>query len=215
MTALLDEHGQPKNLFFNHDKIINRGIDELIGICRGAIADGCVVFKEAEFIVKWMENNKLIANQWPANIIYPRIKKMLLDNTLDREEQIELLELLTRIVGGEIIEDQQEVHSTTLPLDQNHPKLIYPAHTFCFTGKFIYGTRSKCQNEVIQRGGLINPSNSLTKNTNYLIIGTVGSRDWLHSSFGLKIKEAIKLKKSGSNLYIIAEKDWIVSLECI
>ncbi len=47
-----------------------------------------------------MERNRNAANEWPANVLYARIRRMLADDHLDEDESVELLELLREITGG-------------------------------------------------------------------------------------------------------------------
>lgn len=56
-----------------------------------------------------------------------------------------------------------------------------------FTGKFAYGTRADCEREVSDRGSLCELT--VTRRTSFLVIGTFGSEDWAHSSYGRKISE--------------------------
>ena len=67
-------------------RIQDRLIDELIGVCRGVIADGVVDESEAIFIGQWIEQHREVADRWPANIVYARVTEMLKDGILSAEE---------------------------------------------------------------------------------------------------------------------------------
>ena len=56
-------------------RIADRGVDEMIGICRGMIADGRVVQSEAEYILHWLEANKEAASRWPCNLLAARAQE--------------------------------------------------------------------------------------------------------------------------------------------
>ena len=56
--------------------------------------------------------------------------------------------------------------------------------------------------------GLYKFSKNVTQNIHYLIIGSIGSDDWIHSSFGRKIEKALQFKKQGKNIIIISEDHW-------
>jgi hypothetical protein len=45
-----------------------------------------------------------------------------------------------------------------------------------------------------------------------LIVGTFGSRDWVHTSFGRKIEKAVTYRRAGQRLAIISEDHWAGSL---
>jgi hypothetical protein len=53
----------------------------------------------------------------------------------------------------------------------------------------------------------------VTKRTDYLVIGTFGSRDWVHTSFGRKIEKAVSLRGSGSGIAIAVEDHWVQCVE--
>ena len=54
--------------------------------------------------------------------------------------------------------------------------------------------------------GLVHPR--VVAYSDYLVIGTLASRDWAHTSHGRKIESAIKANEEGSAIKIIAEEDW-------
>ena len=64
-------------------RIQDRLIDELIGICRGVIADDEVDEREAIFIGQWIEQHRDVADRWPVNVLYARLKEMLKDGVLN------------------------------------------------------------------------------------------------------------------------------------
>lgn len=203
-----DQNGQPLNRHFSRGRLSDRNIDELIGLCKGILADGLVVQQEAEFLQRWLDANRDIADQWPANILYQRINHALHDGHLDDQESHDLLETLLDITGG----PSQNAHielpmATTLPLNNPQPDLIFPNHLFCITGKFAFGNRASVTQEIIDRGGLI--SNGITKSVSYLLIGSIGSTDWIHSSYGRKIEKAVEYRDNlNSTLAIICEEHW-------
>ena len=63
---------------------------------------------------------------------------------------------------------------------------------------------------IEERGGSI--KDSCSKKTHYLVIGTFGSEEWLHSTHGTKIIRAVKLKQTGIPIAIVSEKHWTAML---
>ncbi|BBP99114.1 hypothetical protein BSFA1_42430 [Burkholderia sp. SFA1] len=207
MSAQLDQDGQPLIRAFRGQAVSERKLDELIGIVKGVLADGSVSQGEAEFLLRWMESNRDVAALWPASVIYPRISAALADGVLDLREEGELLELLLQTVGGNKAPDQGESsNSTTLPLTRPAREVVFAERTFCFTGKFFSGTRDWCHRQVHERGGI--PADGITKKLHYLVIGEIGSRDWLHSTYGTKIQKAASYATSGAPLIIVSEEHW-------
>ncbi|KDR40825.1 BRCT domain-containing protein [Caballeronia glathei] len=211
MPNLLDQDGQPLIRAYRAEAVTNRRIDELIGIIKGVTADGEVSHGEAEYLLQWMESNRDVASAWPANVLYPRIAEALSDGVLDLHEQGELLGMLIQAVGGnKAPQSGGSSDSTTLPLTRPYPDLSFVDRSFCFTGKFYSGTRDWCHKQVATRGGL--PADGITKKLHYLVIGEIGSRDWLHSTYGTKIQKAVDYAASGVPLVIVSEEHWAAQL---
>lgn len=174
--------------------------------------DGAVTDDEAQFLLKWLNANRHVATQWPANRLYTRVREMLVDRTLDIDEQGELLELLHGMVGGPVpVGERVASFSSTLPLCVPPPAIEFRGRQFVLTGKFATGSRKQCEAAVTMRGGLV--KGSLSRSTSYLVIGVMGSADWLHSTHGRKIEEAVGLRSQGHTIGIVSEEHWARALE--
>jgi NAD-dependent DNA ligase len=190
--------------YIHNDRLVQRDIDQLLGICEFALQDGHIDQFEAENILIWLNNHRGCINEWPAKILYDRLNTMLADKKLDDDEQGDLLSLVMQIArppsqSGDII-------PTSLPLDNPPPNITIVNHSFCFTGVFDYGSRDACQSAITQRGG--SALKNVTKKLNYLVIGNIGSEFWKFSSFGNKIAAAIDLREAGQPIKIISEQHW-------
>jgi hypothetical protein len=49
---------------------------------------------------------------------------------------------------------------------------------------------------------------SVTQKTDYLLLGSMASADWKHSSFGRKIEKACEYRAKGLPIAIVAEDYW-------
>jgi NAD-dependent DNA ligase len=96
--------------------------------------------------------------------------------------------------------------SSTLPLCSPAPEIAFPGALFVVTGTFAYGPRAAVVATIEQRGGEVRPS--VTKKTDFLVIGEIGSQAWRHSSYGRKIEAAVTIRDSGAPLRIVAEPHW-------
>lgn len=150
--------------------------------------------------------NKEIAEHWPANVLFARIMAMLEDHVLDDDEQLELLETLHQIIGKDPTKPGQTNTPTSLPLCSPAPELVFQGMLFCFTGKFVTGSRKQVEGLAVSRGAQIKPNP--TQDTDYLVIGSVGSTDWIHSTHGRKIEKAVELKTKGFPIGIVSEEHW-------
>ena len=191
-----------------HDKrLIQRELDELVGVCKGALFDGHISQLEADGLYDWLHANPHCLDTWPASVLYDRLHEMLRDGVLDSEEQHELLGLVSHIARPDRDDGRPR---SALPIDTPPPPITLEGHSFCFTGVFDFGSRAQCQQAVQDRGGIAVAS--ITKKLHYLVIGNVGSEFWSHSSFGDKIAKAVDYRERGCPIIIVAEDHWVAHL---
>lgn len=194
-------------------RVSERSVDELIGLCRGILADGRIVQAEADFLLSWMKANQANCMEWPMNMLFGRLSAMLEDAVLDPSEETELVDLLTRFTGGELPSNEivesglVASFATTLPLNSPAPPIVFHERSFCFTGEMCFGPRRACEELVLGLGGVI--TGSINRKLNYLVVGRIGSLAWVHSTHGRKIESAVGLREQGYNVAIISEKHWV------
>ena len=140
-----------------------------------------------------------------------RVRQIYQDGCIDSTEQKDLAALLTAVVGGKAGVIAGRDAPTDLHLDNPPPLIQWTGYVFVFTGQFAYGTRRDCEREVQRRGGIC--ERDVTVRTRYLVIGTFGNRDWVHTSFGRKIEKAHQYRDSKRvPIAIVAEDHWATSL---
>lgn len=185
----------------------DRDGDELIGICRGLIADGNVNQLEAKFLLDWIDRHKEFREKQPFSTIYKRVNDALRSGVFDADEERDLLAAVHGLVGGENESSTGSLSlASQLPLDVPPPDIVFPDHNFIVTGVFAFGDRRAVVGAIEHSGGTV--KSTMSKIVNYLVIGSVGSRDWIHSSFGRKIEAAMKLKETGVSIAIVSEARW-------
>jgi hypothetical protein len=195
-------------------KVRARQIDELIGICRGVLADGALVSPEVHFLGEWLQVNLECSDVWPYDRLYNRVMAALADGVITTDEEGELLTLLHQVSGGigAIQDSGPPVGPSTegLPYDNPEPSIVFPDRGFCVTGEFAYGPRKEVCEEIEQRGGRILGAPS--KKVHFLVVGISGSHAWKHSTHGTKIMRAIELRDAGGGIAIVSEKHWTAHL---
>ncbi len=203
----LDSHGQPLNRLYSEKRLNDRFVDELIGISRGVLADEIVNHDEANFILRWMDTNAVYCRDPIINKIYRRIGRMLSDDVFDEEEQQELMEILAMFTGEKLSTTETKANiSSSLPLDYPLPQIEFEDFTFCLTGKFFFGPRRACHDAIVDRGGKI--KTSVSPLIDFLVIGGIGSSDWIHTPYGRKIEKAAELRDQGKKIAIVSEDHW-------
>lgn len=206
---MVDLHQEfQSSVFFHQARIERRSVDALIGIAAGLAADGTINQQEAEFLRTWIETHLVHLDDPVVKILYRRLADMLSDGVLDADESAELLEMLHQFTGLPVAPTQTPTFAapTSLPLDNPAPQLCLIDRVFLFTGVMAYGPRKECESQILERGGLI--GGSVSKKIHYLVVGSIGNDQWLHSSYGTKIKKAVELRDSGVPIAIISEDHW-------
>lgn len=195
-----------KSRFFHEARINQRAADALIGISIGMMADGKINQNEAEFLKRWIETNLAHLEDPVINLLFKRLEDMLSDGVLDEEESAQLLEILKQFTGISPTAPKPVQLATSLPLCNPLPTIIWPERVFVFTGAMAYGPRKICEELIIERGGLT--AKGVSKKIHYVVVGSIGNDQWLHSSYGAKIKQAVDLRESGNPISIISEEHW-------
>ena len=92
-------HGKKMTERLSEARFNSIDIPELIGVCKGVLADGTVNLAEAEFIQHWLDDRSDVLDTWPADVLPRLLGRLLDDNALTDEETAELTELLVEITG--------------------------------------------------------------------------------------------------------------------
>ncbi|MEQ1884037.1 MAG: BRCT domain-containing protein [Bryobacteraceae bacterium] len=207
--AFLDDDGQPLVRAFNEWRRNDRAIHELLGLAKGILADEVVSPNEVIQLGKWIIAHTESGSGWPLDVFCERLSRTFADGQIDVEECNEIALLLKELIGTGLTQPDPprgRENSTRLPLSNPAPVVEFEGNTFVLTGKFYFGARKKCEQEILDRGGQC--SASITQRTRFLVIGTLGSTDWIHSAYGRKIEKAVEYIQDGYPIAIVSEKHW-------
>lgn len=195
------------------DRRQDRATDELVGLCRGLLADGHVCEQEATFLLNWIERNSEFVDEYPFNRLYSTLSTILADGRIDPDESADLHDTLIRFVGGEADDSagQTASRSSLLPVDVPEPAIIHLDKSFVVTGTFNFGPRSSVVEAIERLGG--RTASAPSRRTDFLIIGELASRDWINSNAGRKIHAAMQLRDAGNPIAIISEVHWRMHLQ--
>lgn len=193
---------------FHVSRLLQRDIAQLLGICEFALQDGYIDQEEAEQILIWLQNHEACLNTWPANVLFDRLNDFLSHRELTAPQQGELLALMASIALPRDAEGNRT--PATLPLNDPAPRIVFKRRSFCFTGTFISGSRAECHALVVAQGG--KAWDKVVQALDYLVIGQVGSEQWRHTSFGLKIAKAVQYRDAGRPVAIVSEEHWLAHI---
>lgn len=190
-----------------HNRRRDRTVDELIGLCRGLIADGEVNQQEVLFLEQWLHANREFRDVYPFDVLFQRVADALEDGVIDPDEERDILAAIHGIAANVAPEHVPEVStSSTLPLCSPPPPVRFEGRVFLVTGVCVFGRRAEVARAIVERGGHV--AGNISKKVQFLVVGDVGSRDWLHSSYGTKIQAAVELRASGTPIAIVSEQHW-------
>lgn len=195
----------------NQSRLLSRSCEALLGVCQGLLADHVLNEAEVGFLALWLRDHPDIARVWPGNIISERVEDILSDGSFSEDGLEQLKEVLTSLLGGTWA---QTGAASGLSIDlsiEHDAQFVLPGRRFCFSGKFVFGSRSVCERAVLERGGLIDKE--ITKDLDFLVVGPFVSSDWLNTTFGRKIEKAVGYQRAGCGIRIISEKCWSKAIE--
>jgi NAD-dependent DNA ligase len=198
-----DKNGQPEIGIHRANNEI-KAINALYGLILGITADKTVNDAEIHFLNLWLLDNEIYTNSFPLNVIKTRINEILEDNIITNEERDDLHQTLIQIIGGDYHETGSASGTSTSYGAEEPDSIIIYGSSFCLTGTFISGPRDKCERTIARFGG--SPAKSVTKNLDYLVIGSLPSRDWIAESHGRKFEKALHYKEQGAPLTILTEE---------
>lgn len=184
---------------------LNRSLAGLLGIATGLLADRELRDAEILFLKDWLAQNSAIASAWPGDVVYSRVCEALADGRVTEEERAHLVQTLQQLVGGTLNELAGATHTTQM-LTYDTAPMEFSQATFCLTGDFAFAPRSRCEQEIVMRGGIV--KSSVSKKLRYLVVGGLGSSEWKHGSFGTKIEKAMDLKREGAVIVLVHEDHW-------
>lgn len=154
-------------------------------------ADGILSESEVISLKEWMDQNIALLGNFPFDKIFETVGLALNDGILEQNELDEMLDLFENL--------SDPVANTCCN------GFDISGRTFCLTGDFGYGERSKVESTLIQRGGI--PVSNVTRKTDYVIVGSIGSNLWSQGNYGNKVKRALELQENGFHIKIIKELD--------
>lgn len=182
----------------------------LLGICTGLTADGIVTDREVHFLKTWLNDNPQTTQHWPGSTIAQRVQDMLQDGKITEEERADLIDLLTQLTGTHFAETGSAApDAPALPIDDD-PSIYIRHMTFCFTGRFYFGTRAACERAILKHGGTA--VDTISKKLDYLVIGGMIEPAWAHTTYGRKIEKAVQYQQDGSELIIVSEQQWTAAI---
>lgn len=178
--------------------------DELVGFLTGVASDGILNDQEVDALSTWLNRNETIRDKWPASVIVNRLNNILEDGIITEEERQDLMVTVQQITGTEPTTEEVSYEASTEVWEDSVDDVKIAGSIFCLSGEFVSGDRNTVDTNLRLRGAETSPN--VNKEVNYLVIGTLASRDWLYTSHGRKIEKALLLKRKDVPISVITER---------
>lgn len=193
--------------------LVTSSIQTLHGVIHGVLANSALTDIEIQQLHTWLEDHSILRGTYPFDEIYSLVSSFLEDGIITEEERGFLIAFFSEFI------DARESYNLRQPeLDKlktqysisgicsRDPDMTISHRTFCFTGASSRATRNEIAEIIISRGGTF--SNTVTKKTDYLIVGSEGNPCWAFSCYGRKVEKAVAARKAGGHIQIVNELDF-------
>ena len=185
-------------------------IQELQGIITGIVSDEKINNEEIFYLNNWIEKHSNLKTRWPYDEIEALLTKILADNIVTNEERMELLKFLSDF-DSQNNKKTDEKNSTLSSVCVVDPVIEFSGKFFCCTGEFRKYERKNISKIISDFGG--NYINTISKKTDYLIVGAAGNPCWAYACYGRKIEQVMKNRINGSKTLIVHENDFLDAIE--
>lgn len=201
------------NFYYN---AVTSDLQILQGICHGILADGIIDDKEVVDLERWLEENTHLSSYYPYDEIRSLILSIVSDGKIEEEEKLVLKAYLNQFVNLENKEIEKQINRETNDINisghcTSDPEIELDGKTFCITGVLKSGNRASLEKTISDLGGI--STRTLTKKTDYLIVGDNGNQAWAFACYGRKVEKALDLRKNGHKISLIHEFDFIDAIE--
>lgn len=191
---------------------ITSSIQELEGVLHGIMADNVLTDDEIVSLRNWMDDHDFLRGTYPFDEIYSLIIAAREDGVVTEDERNML-----RAFFATFIDTRESLNINTFEIQDIQsrysiggicavdPEITFEGKIFCFTGTSSRATRKEIAQWIEDHGGAYR--DSVTKQTDYLVVGADGNPCWTFACYGRKVEKALSLRKSGHGIVIVNEFD--------
>ena len=199
---------------YEHDSIYYNGItsdlQQLQGILHGLLSNGDLNDDEIFNLHTWLSDNEHLNTYYPYDEIRSLVLTIVSDKKIDEEERIILMAFIKQFVELKNDSIKETVEKLTADVSiagicAIDPEIVFENKTFCITGILSRGTRNELQTAIRSKGGI--PVNTISKKSDYLVIGDTKNACWSYACYGRKVEKALDLRKSGHTIILVHEYD--------
>lgn len=199
------------------DDLIKDRIQELHGIFHGILADQTLSDDELKSLRDWVFDHEYLSGSYPYDEIASLLVNAFKDGEISSDEREQIMFFLGEFV--DVNNSTSLSKEKLLELKSKYsingicavdPEIEFEGKTFCVTGEFKHGSRAEICDLITNAGGSV--KSSVSKKTDYLVVGGAGNPCWAYACYGRKVEHAVELRKQGAKIVIVSERDFCDAL---
>lgn len=189
--------------FYNDDDFRN----EFLTYLQGINADQKINLTEARSLAHWLDNHSEYCEEWPMKAVRQRIAQALADHHISAEESADLCQLFNSITGCEFQETGMAGGLSAWSFLEYLPAYDLSNKSIAFSGTFTIGTRAFVTEQAKTAGAKV--KGGVSQKLDALFVGSIMTPDWMFTSHGRKIQQALDLKDKGHPILLLCEDSFI------
>lgn len=194
-------------------KVITSDIQRLEGMLHGILADGEITDLEVQGLSKWLFDNEHLKDSYPYDELCSLVAAISFDGKIDENERNTLKTFIAGFVDVKNMAsiDSNEIEKLKKKITVGgicalDPEIAFKDRLFCLTGVFTKSNCSEIASLINIRGGFC--KDGITKDTDYLVVGSDGNPCWAFSCYGRKVEKAVQMRMEGIPITIVSEVDF-------
>lgn len=185
------------------DQACNKSkLNRFLGFCRGLVCDGIVTVEEAHGVVSFLDSNPELLEVVGVRQIYVCCIDAVEDGFISPDETRDICDAIGYIVGDSYA-DTGLSHVFGVGNFDEYRFNDFPTEiegtVICLTGTFRVSPRRILEDEIAALGATI--VKTVSRKTDFIVVGGEASRDWIEMNRGTKIRkaQALRVKQNSPN----------------
>lgn len=193
-------------------------IQQLHGTICGIMANKIITDSEMIQLLVWIESHDFLSGTYPFDEITSLLTTITSHGIITEDDRKSLFAFFSNFIDTR---DSLTNHAPEMDklrkqysisgICATNPNITIPGKVFSFTGTSDRTTRADIVEQIIKLGGTF--SNTPTKKTHYLIVGSSGNPCWAFACYGRKVEIAMSLRKDGFPITIVGENDFWIAVD--
>lgn len=188
-------------------------VNRFLGFCAGIACDDIITDREATSLIDLAASNPTVLNDIHVRTLVNTCIEALEDGIVEKHESVEICNVITRLVGDAYcdtgISSLGNIPAlNTIRLDDADTQL--DGKHLVLTGAFSISPRRLIEDELSARGAEV--MKSVSRKTDYVVVATESSRDWIQTHKGTKLIKALELQDKHGRPDFIPEANLLRAL---